>query len=134
MEESTVVEKSRKPGSQPKQKPVWYKIETESGSIVYSKGKSPVDAIRRYCKIYDCKEKLKAAREVHHIPREFKDIKHKWPDNMVTTLPPYSDFHILAKKELIENNKMEFDITCSGAIWKLKLLMETDTEFILVDR
>ncbi len=118
---------------------IWFKAVMEDDSVAYMKGFEFKDALKRY----NMKKKIKGEpilsvkshSPANFLPREFKDVKHKWNnDNMPTTLPSDSEFYIKCKKAIIDEGKIEFNITAGHAQWRLALHKETPFEFIVIDR
>lgn len=118
---------------------IWFKAIMEDDTVAYMKGFEFKDALKRYNIKRKTKNQpilqVKSHSEANYLPREVKDVKHKWStDNMPTTLPSDSEFYIECKKAIIDEGKTEFNITAGHTQWRLALHKETPFEFIVMDR
>lgn len=66
------------------------------------------------------------------IPRELKQVKHRWPDGFCSLLPDTSDFAKFTKEHIFNGDEI-FTIEAGNSTWKLCMEQETPFYFIVRD-
>lgn len=113
----------------------WVEIKTKKHGVVYRKTTDVLKTIREIQKEFgeeNYQTMSYSFKVAKSIPRELKQVKHRWPDNFCTILPDTSDFAVLVRERIFDG-ETRFTIVAGNATWSLQLEQETPFYFIVKD-